>query len=207
MKPKKPQAETPNEVQERDYFLTPRYAVELLPAHLFGSITHVWEAAAGRGHISRVLEGMGLKVVSTDLRDGTNFLTAELPIPRPGGAIITNPPYSIKRQFYERCREFGLPFALLIPADYSQWIVRAVAEDGAEKIIPTRRIDYITPNILQRLSEVGLFYRELEEVPDEVLARYSTSQFHSMWLTWGFGLGRSETFVDLPLSVKKERVK
>lgn len=188
IKPKRQQSETPYIPQGRDAFQTPNYAVDILIPFLPSKIKCVWECAAGHGKIVRRLRHHGYKVNSTDIQHDPiwidrihNFLD--------GGmvdsfdAIITNPPFSIKEKFYKRCALYNLPFALLIPADYSGWIIQAVDKDGCEKIIPTRRVDYITPT-----GRNG---------------KNSSSPFHSMWLTWGFGLGKSETFVELTNEQKK----
>ena len=153
--------------------------------------------------------------------------------------IVTNPPFSLNKKFHDKCVEMGVSFALLIPADYAGWIIEAV-ENGAEKIIPTRRIDYITPNILNRIREGELWdtylvntyndrydsladlkkkspeilerelldypdfhvYKTIYEAPKKLLRKYSSSDFHSMWLTHGFGLGKTETFVELTNEMK-----
>ena len=178
-KPKKNQPETPNEVQGKDLFQTPKYAVDLLIPFIPKNITNIWECAAGDGKISDRLKRNGYIVSITDIRyddnNGNYNFISDNPISlHRNTAIITNPPYSLKRKFYERCREYGVPFALLIPCDYCLWIIDAIRNDGAEKIIPTRRINYITPS-----------------------GRGSGSQFHSCWFTWGFNLGKSEIFLDL----------
>lgn len=190
-KPKTNQPETPNELQGRDNFQTPNYAVDLLIPFIPDNIdVLIWEPACGKGKISKRLEYHGYRVLSSDIYDDLhtdriiNFLDSNLDFEKNfGTAIITNPPFSIKRKFYEKCLWYGLPFALLIPADYSGWIIKAV-QDGAEKIIPTRRIDYITPTGLSG-------------------ATGHTSYYHSMWLTKGFNLGKSETFVELTNKMKE----
>lgn len=182
-KPKHPQKENVDAVDGRDLFQTPNYATELLVPFLSYQRDPIWECAAGDGKITKVLERHGYRVLSTDIRGEhpLNFLTDLMSFRF--SMIITNPPFSLKRKFYEKCREYGRPFALLIPADYSGWIIKATQE-GAEKIIPTRRIDYITPTGLSGASG-------------------HTSYYHSMWLTWGLGLGKSETFVELSIEDKK----
>ncbi len=190
-KSKVPQSETPDAPQGRDLFQTPNYATELLIPFIPTKIKNIWECAAGRGKIADVLISRGYKVTSSDIQEGYgfsfNFLSDALRNPlEMGTAIITNPPFSLKAKFYRKCREYGVPFALLIPADYSGWIIRATL-DGAEKLIPTRRIDYITPNGFSG-------------------ANGHTADFHSMWLTWGFNLGKTETFVELSLKEKKENI-
>lgn len=188
-------SKTPEIPQGRDTFETPNYAVDLLVPFIPTQIRRIWEPACGGGKITKRLQYHGYDVYSTDIRPGeiVNELvefTSELP--KGDGVflpylspIITNPPYSIKELFIERAFSLGVPFAFLINADYSglqiSWIQR-----GCEKIIPNRRIDFITPS-----GRSG---------------KTSASQFHSMWLTYGFGLGRTETFVDLPLKEKKENI-
>jgi len=186
VKPKTPQPETPYVPQGRDVFQTPAYATKLLVPYIPKRIEHVWECASGEGKIAKTLREYNYKTTETDLLHGANFLQDGFPlfILKKYGCIITNPPYSLKKRFYERCRYHDVPFALLIPADYSQWIIKTLRCDNAEKIIPERRIDFVTPS-----GKSG---------------KDSAAQFHSMWLTWGFGIGKSETFVDLTLETKKD---
>lgn len=180
----------------RDTFQTPNYATDLLVPFI-PKVSIIWEPACGNGKISKRLQYHGFSTFCTDISfnpDVTdlvwNFVTdGEIRRYYPNSlynfAIVTNPPYSIKTQFIERAFEYNVPFAFLINADYSgqqiNWIER-----GCEKIIPNRRINYITPTGRQ--------------------GETSGSQFHSMWLTYGFGLGRTETFVDLPIKEIKENI-
>lgn len=234
----------PEEQQLRDTFQTPNYAIDLLIPFIPKHVTHIWECAAGGRKISRKLESAGYTVFSSDIKEAEevtpyNFISdiKRTDIKPEYFSIITNPPFSIKDLFVERCFEYGVPFALLINADYSgktiDWIRR-----GCEKIVPTSRIAYITPNILRRIHEGEVWkfifpqlslpfitvsstlkdfkeiypnsyeqvmndykdlhnYTTIDEVPQELLYKYSNAQFHSMWLTYGFELGRTETFVDL----------
>lgn len=199
VKPVTTAPKTPKVPQGRDTFQTPNYAVNLLIPFIPKSVRFVWECACGDGKIVHALyasKDRPFVCYQSDIRKSTiilnnisNFLTDEPPMlftPEDlEWAIITNPPFSIKEEFIEKAFSYKVPFAFLINADYSgkqiNWIQR-----GCEKIIPTRRIDYITPT-----GRNG---------------KTSSSQFHSMWLTWGFNLGRTETFVDLPIKEKKENI-
>jgi len=233
-KPKKNQPETPNDVQGKDLFQTPKYAVDLLIPFIPKNINRIWECAAGDLKISNVLLELGYHIISSDIRNNSedimyhNFLLDKPIDIGETTAIITNPPYSLKRKFYEKCREYEVPFALLIPADYSGWIIEAICNDNAEKIIPSRRINYITPNLIENIwrgetkeyiekntgnkfknySDIPEFlvkryeniikkYNSVEEIPPGMIVKYSKSQFHSLWITHGFNLGKSEIFLDL----------
>lgn len=236
-KPKTNQSEDLEDVSGRDLFQTPCYAVDLLVPFL-QQFKHkrIWECAAGLGKIVRGLQDHGFSIYGSDLQSDEypkhNFLTQSNG--QDFDVIVTNPPFSLKKKFYEQCIRYARPFALLIPADYSGWIIDAMRKHGAEKIIPTRRIDYITPDVLNRIWEGEMFasfhldctFKEFKEskrpdewrwllnhntrfkfdsiysAPAKLLRKYSACQFHSMWLTWGFGLGRSETFVELTNEMK-----
>ena len=237
----------PEEQQVRDLFMTPNYAIDLLIPFIPKEIPFVWEPACGTGKISGQLRKSGYTVFESDIKHDNpeqqvNFLTGELRHLPEKISIITNPPFSVKDLFIERCFEYGVPFAMLINADYSQktidWIKR-----GCEKIIPTARIAYITPNILKRIHEGEVWklvendypthtlksikedgtdvwnwilekdefkevhnYKSIDETPMNFLYEYSSAQFHSMWLTWKFNLGQSETFVDLPIEQRRYNI-
>lgn len=243
-KPKTPQKKDLVGLSGRDQFQTPNYAVDLLVPYLEANKffqpdykLRIWEPAAGLGKIVRRLEEKGFDVFGTDLQDKEepiNFLH-DHPFEY-FDCIVTNPPFSLKKEFYEMCLSYEVCFALLIPADYAGWVIKATKE-GCEKLIPERRVDYITPNILVRIHEGEIWETikkkwpwhdftfeqaknmeewvfELEkyedfckwdsiyDVPAPFLKKYSSSYYHSMWLTKGFGLGRTETFVDLSTAEK-----
>jgi hypothetical protein len=187
-KPKKTQPKTPDKVQGRDFFQTPNYAVDLLLPFIPKNIEWIWEPASGYGKISKRLTEHKYYVLGTDLMYGEpyNFLGNINPVLKMD-AIITNPPFSLKRQFYMKCLEHKLPFALLLPFDMCQWIAEAFDEDGIQALLPNRRIDYITPTGLSG-------------------ANGHTSYYHSFWLTWGFNLPKQITVVELSLKEKKDNI-
>lgn len=197
-KMKRTQNKTPEVAQGRDMFQTPNYATQLLVPHLF-PFALIWEPAAGMGKIRHTLEASGFPVWASDIRfdpeythEQFNFITQDKEGDWIYGIdyIITNPPFSLKRAFYEKCMyywdKFNIPFALLIPADYSGWVIKA-CRTGAVKFIPTRRIDYITPSGLD--GSTGIH----------------TANFHSMWLTKGVFPpdNRTEIYVELSIEDKK----
>ena len=191
IKQRLPQKGTLDKAQPRDKFFTPNYATELLIPFIPKSVRIIWECAAGERKISNVLENNNYNVLSSDI-DGSlvvsklNFLTdkCSLNCESKEVAIITNPPYSLKRQFFNKCIELNATFALLISGDYSLWTIDAIRKCGCEKVIPDHRINYITPT---GLSE----------------ATGHSSYFHSYWLTRYFGLGKSETFVELTKEMRE----
>ena len=109
---------------EADFYATPKDCTEALIRALptmFSPGKKLWEPACGDGAISKVLEGKGLQVRSTDLHSrgfgtsGVNFLDCEA---IQCDAIITNPPFKIAVDFIKRADRLNVPFAMLLKATY-----------------------------------------------------------------------------------------
>jgi hypothetical protein len=186
---KSTQPETPTTVQGRDQFQTPNYATELLVPYIPKLVEGIYEPACGNYKISNILEQKGYDVLSEDLLYGQNFLEGDLKKFKGHNkmAIITNPPFSLKKKFYERCMEysdaFEMPWALLIPFDMCGWMIEAF-NNNCQMLIPERRIDFLTPSGKSGLTG-------------------NTSNFHSGWLTWGFGFHQQMVFTKLTTEMKK----
>lgn len=101
-----------------DNLPTPRNAVmplfNFLTPILLPRGSTVWECAdPGGSNITKIFKEGGYNVISTDIQTGYDFFIYE-PKERVD-IIITNPPYSLKDEFIERCYELEIPFAMLMP--------------------------------------------------------------------------------------------
>ena len=85
------------------------------------------------------LTSNGYKCLLSDDRD---FLIDD--IPDGVDVVITNPPYSKKDKFIERCYELKKPFALLLPVSSLQGIKRGemFSQNGIELLVLKKRIDF-----------------------------------------------------------------
>jgi hypothetical protein len=83
--------------KERDDYPTPAWVTEAVIPHLKAlKVRLIWEPAAGEGGMAAALAGAGLRVISTGLKDGVDFLderTWPSYIARGIDGVITNPPY------------------------------------------------------------------------------------------------------------------
>ena len=141
----------PLNTKSADDFQTPPEALEPLYPYLKKEWC-VWECAAGKGNLARRLKDEGHIVIASDilvdasagiiLRD---FLKWS---PDNFDCIITNPPYSLKQQFLERCYELGKPFALLMPLTALETMKRQklYRDYGVEIILMPKRINFETPS-------------------------------------------------------------
>lgn len=109
----------------------------------------IWECAEKpneNGNITTELIKNGFKVVTTSIHNGVDFLNCE--IPNEITHIITNPPFSEKNRFLQRCYEIGLPFALLLPIQALDTKNRfnLYKKYGLQLMIFNKRINYIGSN-------------------------------------------------------------
>lgn len=154
---------------------TPAYALDPLLPYLRPEWV-VWEPAAGEGMLVGGLYDSGFKtVVTSDILTGQNFFDYE---PERWDCLITNPPYSIKYKWLERCYALNKPFALLLPVETlgAKSAQIHFREHGIEVIFLDRRINFKMPNI----GWEG-----------------SAAQFPVAWFTWGLKIGQQMTFARL----------
>lgn len=95
------------EREVNDYYATPPSAVEML-LELENFSKSIMEPACGQGHIAEVLKSHGYTVCATDLVNrgygvcGVDFFNINEPTDMD---IITNPPYSMAKEFVEHAME------------------------------------------------------------------------------------------------------
>lgn len=134
-------------IPARDQCQSPPYA--LLPIlNYLPKEWIVWEPAAGEGLMAAGLRRLcGNQVVQTDITRGVDFF--ETNITKLGvDCIITNPPFSTKYDWLERCYELNKPFALLMPVDV---IAAAQAQHlfqrrGIQIVLMDKRVNFKMPN-------------------------------------------------------------
>lgn len=104
---------------------------------------------------------------------GKDFLSWK---PEKFDIIVTNPPYSLKDKFLERCFELGNPFCLLLPltALESEKRQKLFRKHGIQLIIPNKRFNFETPS-----------------------GKGSGSWFCSAWFTWGLNLSKELNFIEI----------
>lgn len=183
----------PLKTKSADDFQTPSHALEVLYPYLRKDWT-IWECAEGNGNLSEALWRKGFNVIGSDIKtpegidypgvnnlDNTSGKTYaryfgedfRLWEPDEFDCIITNPPFSLKQQFLDRCYKIGKPFALLLPLTTFETPKRQqlFREGGVEVIFFPSRINFETPS-----------------------GRGSSSWFATAWFTHGLNIGKELTF-------------
>jgi len=114
-----------------DLYPTPVNAVESIMGLVHSlNVKKVWEPACGDGRIARVLEWHGYDVLGTDLREHTGYGFGGLDFINDDPArkwgwdtsdvdlIITNPPFSLAREFIERALSITPNVIMLVKQNY-----------------------------------------------------------------------------------------
>jgi len=130
-----------NRSPEADECYTPLVAVRPIVPYIKGCV--VFEPTSGKSkNIVRALEQLGVRAV-IDVDEGYDFLTDTSGYEN-ADVIVTNPPYSKKDAFLERCYAIGKPFALLLPVSALQGVRRGgmFMRYGIELLVLTRRVDF-----------------------------------------------------------------
>lgn len=119
----------------KDEVYTPDIALELLLPHIKKEMI-IYECAVGTGKLKDYFENKGYRVVS-----GSDFFTDNI---TEFDIIITNPPYSLKDKFLEKCYLSNKPFALLLPITALEGRKRQKLynEFGLQILFPEKRIDF-----------------------------------------------------------------
>lgn len=99
-------------MDKNNEYYTPRYVVELIiPFLKEGSI--IWcPADEKQSEFVITLRENGFKVINTHINTGEDFLTYQPDFEF--DYIITNPPFSLKIEFLQKCIDYNKPFALLL---------------------------------------------------------------------------------------------
>jgi len=168
------------EPQGYDACQTPAYAIDPLLPHLTNFLT-IWEPAAGEGLLVEALYDSELSanpmgVIASDILTGQNFFDYEPE--HAWDCIVTNPPFSLKFKWLERCYQLGKPFALLLPVETlaAATAQKMFAEYGIEVIFMNKRINFKMPN--KGWDGAG-------------------AQFGVAWFTWGLGIGKEMSFAEI----------
>lgn len=182
MKPKRNYAGSVYTPSGMDACQTPPYALYPLLPYIRPTWQPIWEPACGKNNLVNALRFRGYQVIATDILYGKNFFNWKPDFMH--SCVITNPPYSIKYDWLERCYELDTAFALLLP-------VETLGAKSAQKLFDKYGIEIIffTPRINF-------------EMPNKGYSGHG-AQFPTAWFTWRFHLGSQMVFTEIPREVIK----
>ena len=102
---------TINGLNQNDEFYTPRYAIKPLLKYLEQYNTIWCPFDTEESLFVKELKKVGHRVIYTHILNGKDFFKYE---PENYDCIVSNPPYSLKSEVFERLFELKKPFAMLV---------------------------------------------------------------------------------------------
>ena len=94
---------TPKGFLKHDDYMSPRYVWEDIKKYIPNDKV-IWECFYGDGQSGKDLEDMGYEVIHEPIDFFEN---------NKGDILVSNPPFSKKKQVYSRLKEIGKPFIMI----------------------------------------------------------------------------------------------
>ena len=151
---------------------TPPEALDYIMPFLNKNLVY-WEACYGEGHLAKVLRKNQFNVI------GNKSIDCLIDQPNEYWDIwITNPPFNGNKKFIKRAIELKKPFIFLLRLEHLGGVeaLRLLKNLDFKIIIPEKRINYITPKMIQGKKVGG-------------------SPFHSIWLTYLIDLPKQINYI------------
>ena len=119
---------------KHDDYMTPKYACEWIKDFIPKDKV-IWEAFYGDGESGKFLSDLGFNVIHEE----TDFFTNNL-----GDVIVSNPPFSKKKEVMIRLKEINKPFLIICPSSMlnTQYIRNLFKDDRLQIIIPNKIINF-----------------------------------------------------------------
>lgn len=116
-------------------YMTPKNAWENIK-HIIPKDKMIWECFYGDGSSGKYLQELGFNVIHKDIDFFKN---------NEGDILISNPPYSIKKEIFTRLKELDKPFIMICPSSMinTQYIRNLFSNSSLQIIIPRKRIQFI----------------------------------------------------------------
>ena len=120
---------------EYDDYMTPLYAWEWIKQYIPNDKV-IWEAFYGDGSSGDYLQELGFNVIHEPIVFFENDK---------GDIIITNPPFSKKKEVFTRLKELDKPFIMICPSSMliTKYIKQLFKDETLQIIIPNKRINFI----------------------------------------------------------------
>ena len=139
-----------HELVKDDEWMTPKKAwadiKSLIPKQRL-----IWEAFYGDGSSGDNLRELGFDVI----HENVDFFTHNL-----GDIIVTNPPFSKKKEIFQRLKELDKPFILIVPTTAIQTLYFKEAFGNSadlQLIFPSRKMQFIKKG-MERQQNNCCFY-------------------------------------------------
>jgi hypothetical protein len=116
-----------------DDYMTPKSAWEAIQQFIPADKI-IWESFYGNGDSGRYLQELGFNVIHENI----DFFENDR-----GDIIVSNPPFSLKKEVMERLIKLDKPFILIMPSStLNCTYIRDNLKDKLQIVVPRRRIQF-----------------------------------------------------------------
>jgi hypothetical protein len=118
-----------------DDYQTPKYAWEDIQQYIPKDKV-IWESFYGDGNSGKHLQNLGFDVIHNQ----DDFFTSNH-----GDIVVTNPPFSQKKEVFTRLKQLEKPFMIICPAPmiFSVYFRNLFRNEKIQIIVPKKRIQFI----------------------------------------------------------------
>ena len=141
-----------NSNRESDECYTPEYAVLPLLKYVPKNLTIWCPFDKISSAYVRIFKDNGYKVIYSHIDEDGDFFKYE---PKQYDIIISNPPFSLSEEVFERLYKIGKPFIMLMPLKYLQSQKRGnmFVKNGIQLLTFDKRIGYFTNGDMTKPKE------------------------------------------------------
>ena len=121
---------------KNDDYMTPASAWQAIQ-HIIPDNKTIWECFYGDGTSGDHLRALGFDVIHKDI----DFFKNDV-----GDVLVSNPPFTIKKEVFTRLKELGKPFIMIAPSSMinTKYMRQLFQKDNALQIvIPAKRIQFL----------------------------------------------------------------
>lgn len=120
---------------KHDDYMTPKYAWEDIQQYIPKDKV-IWESFYGDGNSGKHLQNLGFDVIHNQ----DDFFTSNH-----GDIVVTNPPFSQKKEVFTRLKQLEKPFIIICPAPmiFSVYFRNLFRDEKIQIIVPKKRIQFI----------------------------------------------------------------
>lgn len=136
-------------MKKNDLYETPGTSLDKILCCLDPRVHYIWEPFVGTGHSTRYMREKGFQVTSGSHPDF--FQQHTIPTAPEGMVVVlvSNPPFSLKKEIMKRVEELGLErLALLIPAAalFTNYFQEFKRYKDVQMVVHTRRCSFLDPD-------------------------------------------------------------
>jgi hypothetical protein len=145
-----------SQIKEDDEYNTPKELWENIVNYLPGKDKVVWEAFYGNGKSGQILSDLGCTVIQSNV----DFFDDNSHIIDKTDMIVTNVPFSKKKEILIKLKEIDKPFILIMPAAtmFTNYFKETFDENEIQIIIPAKRMHFEKNGVVLKRTSFDCCY-------------------------------------------------